>query len=140
MGRFGISIIFSISVVFLVSSCAHYRLRTPTPEEKRNYVISKNLDRAILDPVELGPLNVIPALASGGDHPRSSFNQYYQYQKGLLEKDIIRVGYDDDTDEDFGMPPLSGEEKSHAVIIGVLIVGLVLVGATLPLLFWLDVI
>ena len=118
--------------------CTSLRLRSPTLQEKSFFLFSKNIDRAILDPAEKGPLQIVSGLSGMDDTTPLTPRDWYKRQKGLLQKDIIRAGYDDGVD-DLGEGHMEGGEKGQAVLITVIILVIVVAGATIPLLIALDV-
>src|SRR5262245_26682002 len=125
-----------VLALFLVQAgCGEVRLRTPTPEEKREYLFSKNLDRALIDPNENGPLEVLPALAET-EEDVSPFT-FARRQHDLIKSEIMQAGYSDD---EGGFNEFNNDEKGASVVIAVLIIVGVLAGAAVPLLYLLHVI
>jgi len=128
-------------ICFLSTSwgCSGFYLRQPTSFERNYFLISKNLDRAIIDPAERGPLNILPLLMEADGYEDHSPMDMVKRQKGLVAGDLFRVGYDDNIDDLGGMPSLSGDEKGQTILIATLIVVGVIVGVTVPLLIALNV-
>ena len=131
------AIVMSVAGVSFVSGCTQMRLRTPSPEEKRHYLISKNLDEALIDRNEKGPLNLVDVLASDGAQTPDSPIAFAMQQKSLIASDIQLASYTDEESEE--MPALTAEEKGSSILIGTIIVIGVIVGATIPILYLLHV-
>jgi len=120
----------------LFQACANIRLRQPTFEEKQHYVFSKNLDPALIDANERGPLNILPYLSEADQVVGETPVDFIRKQKSYVTGDIVRAGYDT---QDEGDMALSGEEKGSAVMITILVIVGVVVGAAVPILYLLNI-
>lgn len=136
--RRSLSVYLAIAVCVL-SACSSARLRVPTAEERRHYVFSKNLDPALIDANEQGPARIVYALSEGGNNESSTPWGFAREQHDRVMADIQVAGYDE-SDDGMMMPSMDHEEKGASVMIGTIIIILVLAGAAVPLLFYLDVI
>ena len=124
------------AVVAMTAACTGMRLRTPTAEEKRQYLFTKNIDRAMIDANEQGPLSILPYLSGAQGVPDSPVALWNQ-QKELVKGDIILAGYDDSDDD--GLSELSGEDKGTSVLVATLIVLGVIIAVAVPVLYALHV-
>lgn len=126
--RLGVLLIVMTAISF--SACSGLKLRQPSAEEKRHYVFSENIDRAVIDPNEVGPLDIVPLLATDD---AANFSNPFERTAKVFRRDIVRAGYDEG---DQGTTQVVGDEKGQAVLIAVMIVFVVLAGAAAPILYF----
>lgn len=130
------NIFFILLCLGIFQACSSLRLREPSDQEKKHFVFSKNLDPALIDANERGPLNILPYLSEADQVVGQTPLDFIRNQKSLVAGDIVRAGYDT---QDEGDMPLSGEEKSSAIMITIIVLVGVVVGAAVPILYLLNI-
>ena len=124
-------VLISLIAFCMLSSCTGFRFQNVSSWDPNDVSLSK--DPFFLDKANIGSdrmLSLLKMKKVTPDNPIVELKEKVQN----LQRDLIRAGYDDYSDDSMGMDPLSGSDKTRAILITVFIIGGVAAGVAVTVL------